>query len=116
VEASVIELTAEMRAAAARRMGVDELDLWTEAALVDVLTIAAQKQARDRQRVAEEIARAIEVAQGIRCPECGGKAASMTWKGATRFGRCGGGHTWQHRTSDWVEPAAIARAHADGAP
>jgi hypothetical protein len=36
----VITLTAEMRAAAARRMGVDELDPWTVAAIVDVLAIA----------------------------------------------------------------------------
>jgi hypothetical protein len=41
----VIELTPEMRAAACRRMGVDDLDPWTEAALVDVLTIHAIDQA-----------------------------------------------------------------------
>jgi hypothetical protein len=35
----VIPLTPEMRAAACRRMGVDELDPWTEAALVDVLAL-----------------------------------------------------------------------------
>jgi hypothetical protein len=35
----VIVLTAEMRAAAARRMGVDDLDPWTVAALVDVLAL-----------------------------------------------------------------------------
>jgi hypothetical protein len=42
----VIALTAEMRAAAARRMGVDELDPWTAAAIVDVLTIYARDHAR----------------------------------------------------------------------
>ena len=35
----MIALTAEMRAAAARRMGVDDLDPWTVAALVDVLAL-----------------------------------------------------------------------------
>lgn len=35
----MIALTPEMRAAACRRMGVDELDPWTEAALVDVLAL-----------------------------------------------------------------------------
>lgn len=32
-----------------------------------------------RQQIAEEIARAIEVAFGDRCPECGGKPASSKW-------------------------------------
>jgi hypothetical protein len=51
-----------------------------------------------RRAVTEQIAQAIEVADGRRCPECGGKAASTKWKGLTRHGRCGGGHTWQIRT------------------
>jgi hypothetical protein len=42
----VIKLTEEMRAAAARRMGVDDLDPWTAAAIVDVLTIYARDHAR----------------------------------------------------------------------
>jgi hypothetical protein len=46
----VIELTDEMRAAAARRMGLDSLDPWTEAALRDVLEIA------DREHAAEATA------------------------------------------------------------
>lgn len=52
----MIELTAEMRAAAARRMGVDELDLWTEAALVDVLTIGEREtRARIAYRIRAEL-------------------------------------------------------------
>ena len=68
----MIELTAEMRAAAARRMGVDELDLWTEAALVDVLTIAA----RDRclapaGHVYHPLAEPTVKAKWV-CRKCGG--------------------------------------------
>jgi hypothetical protein len=46
VEEAVIALTPEMRAAAARRMGVDDLDPWMAAALVDVLTIYARDHLR----------------------------------------------------------------------
>jgi hypothetical protein len=66
-----------------------------------------------RRAVAEEIARAIEVAEGNRCPDCGGKAASKKWaRNPNRtVGRCGGGHTWEQKHSGgpvWF-PATIAR-------
>lgn len=66
-----------------------------------------------RRAVAEEIARAIEVAQGDRCPECRGRAASKKWaRNPNRtVGRCGGGHTWEIKHSGgpvWF-PAEIAR-------
>lgn len=61
-------------------------------------------------RLAEEIAQAIEVSQGDRCPTCRGKPASQGWRGTRRTGRCGGGHTWQVAT--WPAPAAIARQHS----
>ncbi len=68
-----------------------------------VVALLRRVKDQGRAEVAEEIARAIEVSTGARCPECGGKAASP--------GRCGGGHTWQK--SSWVPPgAAIARDHA----
>lgn len=65
--------------------------------------------ARVREQVAEEIAQAIEVAQGDRCPTCRGKPASVKWRGLRKLGRCGGGHEWEAR--HWAAPADIARAH-----
>lgn len=45
----MIALTAEMRAAAARRMGVDDLDPWTVAALVDVLALVERDHCLERK-------------------------------------------------------------------
>jgi hypothetical protein len=65
------------------------------------------------QKLGERIARAIEVAEGIRCPECDGKAASIKRDKRHPFdklGRCGAGHTWVHSwRTDWKDHAAIAR-------
>ncbi|MFJ1539222.1 hypothetical protein ACIODS_11835 [Micromonospora chalcea] len=66
----------------------------------------------ERRKVAEEIARAIEVAAGDRCPTCGGRSASTKWKGLTKTGRCGGGHSWSMPQRDWAQPAEVARKHA----
>lgn len=68
----------------------------------------------ERHRTAEAIARAIEVAHGRRCPECGGLPASGKWKGLTLHGRCGAGHRWVAR--DWAGGAEIARRFGDGGP
>lgn len=69
-----------------------------------------------RARVAEEIARAIEVDQGKRCPECDGLPASLKWgpRSFVRIGRCGAGHTWtaDHAKGQWRNVATIAREHA----
>lgn len=65
--------------------------------------------ARVREQVAEEIAQAIEVAQGDRCPTCRGKPASVKWRGLRKLGRCGGGHEWEAKR--WAAPVDIARAH-----
>lgn len=69
-------------------------------------------------RVAEEIARAIEVNRGDRCPECDGKPASAKWvKRGTKHvktGRCGAGHTWDVTEQQWhrFDGAEIAREHS----
>ena len=47
----VIELTDEMRTAAARRMGLDSLDPWTVAALQDVLAIVERDRAVEAEAV-----------------------------------------------------------------
>lgn len=54
-------------------------------------------RADERRKVAEEIARAIEVRSGNRCPECGGLPGSVKYApawGSSPLMRCGGGHTW----------------------
>lgn len=61
----MIALTPEMRAAACRRMGVDDLDPWTVAALVDVLALVE----RDHLRPAPGPAR---------CSACGRTARHLT--------------------------------------
>lgn len=47
----MIALTAEMRAAAARRMGVDDLDPQAEGALLDVLALVEREHARELAEV-----------------------------------------------------------------
>ncbi len=68
---------------------------------------------KDRNRAVERIARAIEVANGDRCPECDGKPASNKWSRGrgplVKIGRCGAGHTWEIRSNHWVDPARVAR-------
>lgn len=98
---------------------LDRLPPWLNDALQGALDAAVAAveplvAARVRARVAEEIARAIEVAAGDRCPDCGGKPASIKWTRGTyqKSGRCGAGHTWQKRSKDWRDPAEIAREHA----
>lgn len=75
-------------------------------------------RADERAKTAERVARAIEVAQGERCPECRGKAASRTVNGTQVIRRGGCGHIWRHRERPWLDydAAAIARQHANGMP
>lgn len=81
----------------------------------------AESWLKDRGRavatVSEEIARAIEVANGDRCPECDGESASSKWAKprpgpVVKVGRCGAGHAWEVRSGHWVDPAQVARDHA----
>ncbi|WBB94113.1 hypothetical protein [Verrucosispora sp. WMMC514] len=77
------------------------------------VTLTEDEIRRDeRRKTAEAIARAIEVAQGIRCPECGGKSASTRSDGRQDQRRCGGNHTWWS-SSRVVHPAEIARQHGN---
>lgn len=65
----------------AAQSALDSVSVWPRANGDRVMTEAAVRAAAPfiRRQVAEEIARAIEVAEGNRCPECGGKAASKKW-------------------------------------
>ena len=98
--------------------------VWTNASLTSLerpanfksLTIPeaqAKTAEQARAKVAEEIARAIEVKQGRRCPTCSGKVASTKLNGYFVDRRCGGGHTWtSHEHWTAFDPATIARSHA----
>lgn len=69
-------------------------------------------RADERRKVAEEIARAIEVTEGYRCPDCGGKPAAYVDLGHGQKQRsCGGGHRWP---VPLTHPAAaqVARQYA----
>ncbi|MEV0214374.1 hypothetical protein [Micromonospora sp. NPDC050695] len=69
----------------------------------------------ERRKVAEEIARAIEVAEGYRCPDCGGKPAAFVDFGHGQKQRsCGGGHRWSVALSH-MPAAQVARQHAQPA-
>lgn len=87
--------------------------------IIRILLPAIEGPARadERAKTAEEVARAIEVKQGRRCPECQGKAGSSKPNGYFVDKRCGAGHTWtvhEHWTAhDWAD---IARQHAQQPP
>lgn len=67
-------------------------------------------RADERRKTAEEIARAIEIAEAKRCPWCQGLPQGTTHDNATHQNTnyCMNRHEWSTRPV-WHQPAAMAR-------